>query len=66
MPFGYLVLVLNIPILYIGNSILGKTFTIQCLITYLMIAASMTLIEIEPITSDKLLIALFGGCLIGL
>ena len=66
IPFSLLVLVLNIPFLFIGNSVLGKTFTIQCLITYLLIAGSMTFIEIQPVTSDKLLIALFGGCLIGM
>ena len=31
-----------------------------------MIAASMTFIDIQPVTSDRLLIALFGGCLIGM
>jgi uncharacterized membrane-anchored protein YitT (DUF2179 family) len=66
VPFGYLVLLLNIPFLYLGNAILGKTFTVQCLFTYILIALSMTFITIEPVTSDKLLIALFGGCLIGL
>jgi len=66
IPFGYLVLVLNIPFLFIAHSMLGKTFTIQCFIAFSLIAVGMTVIEIEPVTSDKLLIALFGGCLIGL
>jgi hypothetical protein len=31
----------------------------------ILIAASMTFIQIDAVTSDRLLIALFGGCLIG-
>jgi len=66
ISFGILVLVLNIPFLFIGKAVLGKTFALQSLITFLMIAGSMTFIDIQPVTSDHLLIALFGGCLIGM
>ena len=66
IPFSILVLVLNIPFLFMGKNVLGKTFALQSLITFSMIALSMTIIDIEPVTSDRLLIALFGGCLIGI
>jgi len=66
LPFGILVLVLNIPFLFLGKRLLGKTFAIQSLLTFLLIAISMTFIHIEAVTSDRLLIALFGGCLIGI
>jgi len=65
IPFGILVLVLNIPFLYIGKKILGNTFAIQSLFTFILIAASMTFIQVAAVTSDRLLIALFGGCLVG-
>ena len=64
-PFGILVLVLNIPFLFLGKRMLGKTFALQSFITFLVIAISMTIIHIDAVTSDPLLIALFGGCLIG-
>ena len=64
-PFGVLVLVLNIPFLFIGNRMLGKTFAFQSLLTFVLIAVSMTFLDVDPVTSDPLLIALFGGCLIG-
>ena len=64
-PFGVLVLVLNIPFLFIGKRMLGKTFAFQCLLTFVLIAVSMTFLDVDPVTSDPLLIALFGGCLIG-
>jgi len=66
LPFSFLVLILNIPFLFIAKSVLGKTFTLQCFLTFLFIAACMTVVDIQPVTSDKLLIALFGGCLIGM
>ena len=64
-PFGVLVLVLNIPFLFIGKRMLGKTFAFQSLLTFVLIAVSMTFLDVDPVTSDPLLIALFGGCLIG-
>jgi uncharacterized membrane-anchored protein YitT (DUF2179 family) len=65
VPFGILVMVLNFPFLYIGKKILGITFAVQSFFTFILIAASMTFIQIDAVTSDRLLIALFGGCLIG-
>ncbi|TDE53081.1 YitT family protein [Flavobacterium sp. GT3P67] len=66
LPFGILVLGLNIPFLLLGKRLLGKTFAIQSLMTFLLLAASMTFIHIDAVTTDRLLIALFGGCLIGI
>lgn len=66
ISFGFLVLILNIPFLFLGKKLLGKTFALQSLITILLIALSMTFVHIEAVTSDRLLIALFGGCLIGI
>ena len=64
-PFGVLVLVLNIPFLFFCKRMLGKTFAFQSLLTFVLIAVSMTFLDVDPVTSDPLLIALFGGCLIG-
>nr|WP_315147105.1 YitT family protein [uncultured Flavobacterium sp.] len=64
-PFGILVLLLNIPFLFLGQRLLGLTFAIQSLITFVLIAVGMTIIDFDAVTSDRLLIALFGGCLIG-
>ncbi len=66
ISFGFLVLILNIPFLFLGKKLLGNTFALQSLITILLIAISMTFVHIEAVTSDRLLIALFGGCLIGI
>jgi uncharacterized membrane-anchored protein YitT (DUF2179 family) len=54
-------MVLNFPFFIYGKKILG-TFAVQ---SNFYIAVSMTFIQIDAVTSDRLLIALFGGCLIG-
>ncbi|MBL7765112.1 MAG: YitT family protein [Chitinophagaceae bacterium] len=64
-PFGVLILLLNIPFVILGRRILGKTFAIQSSITLILLAITMTFIHVDAVTSDPLLTALFGGCLIG-
>jgi uncharacterized membrane-anchored protein YitT (DUF2179 family) len=60
-----LVVVLNLPFIYLGYRKIGKTFAVQTSIAVLLLAAGLLFIDINPITSDKLLIAIFGGILIG-
>jgi len=66
IPFGYLIVMLNIPFLFLGYRLLGPTFTIQTIITLILLALGVTFVKFPLITSDPLLIALFGGCLIGI
>jgi uncharacterized membrane-anchored protein YitT (DUF2179 family) len=58
-------LVLNAPFIYIGYKRISKTFAIQTTIAVILLALGLLFIEIPAITSDKLLIAIFGGILIG-
>jgi uncharacterized membrane-anchored protein YitT (DUF2179 family) len=60
-----LVLVLNIPFIYLGYRRIGKTFATQTTIAVILLSFGLYFIDIKPITSDKLLIAIFGGILIG-
>lgn len=60
-----LVIVLNLGFIYLGYRKIGKTFAVQTTIAVLVLAAGLLFIDIDPITSDKLLIAIFGGILIG-
>lgn len=61
-----LLIVFNIPFLIIGYSKIGKTFSIQATLAILLLAAGMYFIEIPSFTTDKVLIAVFGGFFIGL
>ena len=60
-----LVIVLNALFVYLGYKRIGKTFAVQTSVAVLLLAIGLLFIDINPITNDKLLIAAFGGILIG-
>jgi uncharacterized membrane-anchored protein YitT (DUF2179 family) len=62
---GILVIALNLVFVYLGYRNIGKTFAVQTIIAVIFLALGLFFIEIEPITKEKLLIAIFGGILIG-
>lgn len=66
IPFSILLIVFNLPFLYIGYKNIGKTFSIHALLAVLLLALLMSFISIPQVTSDKVLIAVFGGFFIGL
>jgi len=61
-----LLIVFNLPFLIIGYRKMGKTFIIQSLLAILIMAALMYFVNIPTVTEDKVLIAVFGGFLMGL
>lgn len=60
-----LVLALNLPFVYLGYRRIGKTFAVQTIMAIVLLATGLLFIDIQPITTDRLLIAIFGGLLIG-
>jgi len=60
------IIVFNLPFVYLGYKKIGRTFAIQTIIAVILLAVGLLLIDIQPITTDKLLIAIFGGVLIGI
>jgi uncharacterized membrane-anchored protein YitT (DUF2179 family) len=60
-----LVFVFNLPFVYIGYKRIGKTFAVQTIMAVILLALGLLFIDIKPITTDRLLIAIFGGLLIG-
>lgn len=61
-----LLIIFNLPFLIIGYRKIGQTFSLKALIAILMLAAGMYFIEIPIFTTDKVLIAVFGGFFIGM
>lgn len=59
------VILLNLFFIYLGYKRIGKTFAVQTTLAVLLLSLGLLFINIQPITSDKLLIAIFGGILIG-
>jgi uncharacterized membrane-anchored protein YitT (DUF2179 family) len=62
---SFLVIVLNVIFIYLGYIRIGKTFAVQTTIAVALLSLGLLFVEITPITHDKLLIAIFGGILIG-
>jgi uncharacterized membrane-anchored protein YitT (DUF2179 family) len=55
----------NVPFIYLGYKRIGKTFAVQTTLAMILLAAGLMFSDIEPVTTDPLLIAIFGGILIG-
>jgi uncharacterized membrane-anchored protein YitT (DUF2179 family) len=62
---SFLVIILNALFIYLGYRRIGKTFAVQTTIAVILLSIALFVIEIEPVTKDKLLIAIFGGLLMG-
>jgi uncharacterized membrane-anchored protein YitT (DUF2179 family) len=62
---SFLVIVLNGLFIYLGYKRIGKTFAVQTSIAVLLLSLGLLFIPINPVTHDKLLIAIFGGILMG-
>lgn len=62
---NFLLFVLNIPFLVMGYKKIGKTFAIQSTISVFLLIGVLEVIQMEPVTNDKVLIAVFGGFLMG-
>jgi uncharacterized membrane-anchored protein YitT (DUF2179 family) len=65
IDISLLVIFLNLIFIYLGYRKIGKTFAVQTTLAVTLLSLGLFFFEIEPITSDKLLIAIFGGILIG-
>ena len=59
------IFVFNLPFIYLGYKKIGKTFAVQTAMAVVLLALGLIFIDIKPVTTDKLLIAIFGGILIG-
>lgn len=63
LPF--LIIILNIPFIYLGYTQIGKTFAIKTTIAILGLAICIGIVDFPILTSDKLLVSVFGGFFMG-
>lgn len=66
IEIGLLLVVLNLPFIFIGFKRIGRTFTIQTIVAIALLVICIQFINIQAFTDDKILIAIFGGFFIGL
>lgn len=64
-PLSVLVVCVNVPFVIMGFWHIGKHFAFKSVFAIIMLALSIYLIPYPLITSDKLLIAVFGGFFLG-
>jgi uncharacterized membrane-anchored protein YitT (DUF2179 family) len=62
---SFLVLLINLPFVIIAYTQVSKKFAFRTLIAICLLALALAWIEFPMITSDKLLIAVFGGFFLG-
>lgn len=66
IPVSVLVLVLNIPFVYIGYRHLGRGFLIRTVYSMVLFSLALSFFQyFEPITEQILLATVFGGVLLG-
>ncbi len=64
-PLPILIIVINIPFIVLGYFQISKSFVVKSLVAILGLAVVLATVDYPIITSDKLLIAVFGGFFLG-
>jgi uncharacterized membrane-anchored protein YitT (DUF2179 family) len=65
VPLSILLIVINLPFILLGLSQIGRSFAFKSILAIAGLALAVALIEYPVITSDKLLVAAFGGFFLG-
>lgn len=63
---GLLLILVNLPFILLGTRTIGKTFALKSIVSIAALAVVVHLVPYPIVTSDKLLIAFFGGFFLGL
>ena len=65
VPLGLGILLVNIPFVILGYTILGRRFAIKIAFAILGLALVISTVSFPVLTNDKLLVAVFGGFFLG-
>lgn len=65
IPLSILLVCINIPFLVLGLAQIGRNFTLKSIAAISGLALAISFIEYPTVTSDKLLVAVFGGFFLG-
>ena len=67
IPISFLVILINIPFVYIGYRNLGKSFLLRTIISMITFSFSLSFFEsFHEVTDEILLATIFGGILLGI
>jgi len=65
IPLSVLLIVVNAPFIFLGIRLISKEFTVKAISGIIFLALAVQFLPYPQITSDKLLVAVFGGFLLG-
>ena len=65
IPIYFLLLLVNIPFIYLGYKVIGKNFAIKTAIAISGLSLCVAFIHFPQVTHDKLLVSVFGGFFLG-
>jgi uncharacterized membrane-anchored protein YitT (DUF2179 family) len=65
IPIYLLLVLINIPFIFLGFRIIGKQFAIKTALAITVLAICVATIHFPVVTHDKLLVAVFGGFFLG-
>jgi uncharacterized membrane-anchored protein YitT (DUF2179 family)/predicted metal-dependent HD superfamily phosphohydrolase len=60
------IFVFNLPLIAISYVTVGKRFALRTLLSVILLGVCLWLLPVVPMTSDKLLISIFGGVFMGI
>jgi len=60
-----LIIIINIPFIILGFTLISKSFAFRSILSITGLALAITFIHYPVITSDKLLVSVFGGFFVG-
>lgn len=66
IPVSLPLVILNLPFVYLGYTMIGKNFAMHSLLAILLLALLLHYMPVPIITKDSILTALFGGFFIGI
>ncbi len=66
LPLSVLVVLLNIPFLILAFSTISRQFALKSITAIILLAVALYFIPYPSVTTDKLLISVFGGFFLGL
>lgn len=65
LSLSVLLLLVNLPFLILGLKVIGRNFTIKAFLAIIGLSMVVAVVPYPVITTDKLLIAIFGGFFLG-
>lgn len=65
LPLSALLVVVNLPFVFLGYKVIGRQFAFKTALAITGLAVCIALVHFPVITSDKILVAVFGGFFLG-